>query len=126
MSSDSSAVQDWVESRPDSAGFTLSSRYLGEEVSLLNADQAVELVNGLWHDFCRGNSDTAADLSDAEAAARFGEWKYVRGGTGQLVLAIDENDCRVARNMGGWLVADEKTVALLEGLHEAAPVERRP
>lgn len=126
MNSVSDAVQDWVGSQAESADSTLSSRYLGEELSILNADQVVELTNALWHDFCRGSSDDAGEHSGADLAARFGEWKYVRGGIGQLDLAMGDSHRRVARDLGGWPLAGDKTVALLEGLYDAAPAERRP
>lgn len=125
MNSVSGAVLDWVESQSEHAESTLSSRYLGEELSILNADQVVELINALWHDFCGGGSGENGGVSDLDAADRFGVWEYVRGGMGQLELAMDGSHHRVARDLGQWPLAGDKTVALLEGLCEAAPAERR-
>lgn len=119
-------ISKWVESRNDDGGSTLSSLYLGEELSGLNADQIVRVVNALWHDFCGGQSEPAQDFSEEELAQRFGEWTFVRGGMTKAEIAMDGNEARVERFCGGWTLDSDDTAAMLEGLYEAAPADKRP
>lgn len=116
----------WVESKGGDEGTTLGSLYLGEDVSMLNADQVVEVVNGPWHDFCGGQSESADEMSKADLAERFGDWSYVSGGMAGAVIAMDGESLRVDRFCGGWTLNGAKTAALLEAHFEAAHEDKRP
>lgn len=126
MAVSAESFKAWVDSKSGDQALTLSSLYLGEELSMFNADQVVAVVNGLWHDFCQDQSASADGLSKAELGERFGEWTFVRGGMADAAIALDDASLRVDRFCGGWPLRSEKTVALLEAIYAAAPDGRRP
>lgn len=116
----------FVESKNEDGGATLSLHYLGEELSGLNADQIVLVANELWHDFCRSQPESGGEFSKEELAQRFGEWKFVRGGTTKVEIAMNGNQQRVDRFCGAWALGSDETAAFIDGLYEAAPADKRP
>lgn len=120
------SLNAWVASAGDDAGVTLSAHYLGEELTCLNLDQIVQVVNELWNDFCRSQSKPGQAFTKDALAERFGEWMFIRGGMSNAEMAMDGNHRRVDRFCGGWTLAGDDTAAMLESLYDAAPENRRP
>lgn len=116
----------FVESKKEDGGAKLSSYYLDEELSGLNADQIARLSTELWHDFCRSQSEPTQVLTEEELVQRFGEWVFARGGMVKVEVSMDGNRCRVERFCGGWTLHSDETAAFIEGLYDAAPPDKRP
>lgn len=123
MSVSTDAFLSWLQSAAD-AEMSLSEKFLGENVEMLNSDQVAELANDLWLEYCAAQAGDGS-VND-EVRERHGEWKYVRGGMVVAEVQLDESSTKVERFCGGWPFASGKTAAMLAKLVEAAPQERRP
>ncbi|MBI4897533.1 MAG: hypothetical protein HY827_04105 [Actinobacteria bacterium] len=111
MTASTDTIEAWVRAQSEGSPTTLSVRYLGEEGSMLNADQIVDVVNALWRDFCEAQGEV--HLAAAEG------WSYVSGGMAKAVLVRGGIQLGVERFCGGWLLNDERTVKLLAQMKEA-------
>lgn len=117
MTASTEMIESWVASHGDDSPDTLGTRYAGADSAMLNADQVVDVVNGLWREYCEAHGAAAADNAG---------WSYVSGGTTKTILTCDGIELGVERFCGGWPVSDKRTAKLLTEIFEATPENQRP
>ncbi len=122
MSVSTATYASWLEAAAEGEQ-SLSERYLGENIAMLNADQVPEVANKLYWDYLQAQGESGdeggAEPSPEVLRDRFGEWVFDRAGMRQVEITHEGAAFLVDCFCGAWPFASEKTAALLERLCES-------